>query len=56
MFTLREWKQLLKHPQDFIVQAVTIDGNDEWQPFPIGMGYDYTTLPQTIQPHYQYTD
>ena len=41
MFTLREWQQQYKHTDDLIVQASAIDGTDSWQPFPIGMQYNY---------------
>lgn len=51
--TLREWQYLIKHPQDFIVQASTTEHADGWQPFPIGMGFDYVTIPQTIQSYQQ---
>ena len=41
IFTLREWQQLLKNPNALIVQASTKDGSDSWQPFPIGMCWQY---------------
>lgn len=39
--TLREWQQRRKDPSEWIVQASAIDGSDSWQPWPIGMGYEY---------------
>jgi hypothetical protein len=41
MFSLREWQTHYKNPHDLIVQASSMDGNDNWQPFPIGMQYNY---------------
>jgi hypothetical protein len=41
MFTLREWQQYYKKTDDLIVQASAVDGTDSWQPFPIGMQYNY---------------
>jgi hypothetical protein len=39
--TLREWQQIFKPTTDLIVQASKTDGSDGWQPFPIGMQYQY---------------
>lgn len=39
--TLREWQQLYKKEASLIVQASVIDGSDSWQPFPIGMCWQY---------------
>jgi len=39
--TLREWQQIFKPTNDLIVQASKTDGSDGWQPFPIGMQYQY---------------
>ncbi len=39
--TLREWQQRNKSLEELIVQASAIDGSDSWQPWPIGMGYEF---------------
>ena len=39
--TLAEWQRIPKPTQEFIVQASSTDGHDTWQPFPIGMGYQW---------------
>ena len=39
--TLKEWQNLCKNPAELIIQASSIDGNDRWQSFPIGMQYSY---------------
>ena len=39
--TLREWQMCNKSISDMIVQASCIDGSDSWQPFPIGMQYEF---------------
>lgn len=41
--TLREWQQITKPIDEIIVQASAIDGSDSWQPWPIGMGYEFLT-------------
>ena len=41
LHTLREWQQLFKPTHDLIVQASKMDGSDGWQPFPIGMQFQY---------------
>ena len=41
MYTLREWQKESKNINNLIVQASHINGNDAWQPFPIGMQYSY---------------
>jgi hypothetical protein len=45
-FTLREWQTYIKEPQTLIVQASRIDGSDGWQPYPIGMSWQYVQIPQ----------
>jgi hypothetical protein len=40
-FTLFEWQQIYKNPNDLIVQASSIYKDDSWQEHPIGMGYLY---------------
>ena len=40
-YTLREWQQKFKEPCDLIVQASYMDGSDGWQPFSIGMSWQY---------------
>lgn len=42
--TLREWQGLVKDISDMIVQASSKDGNDAWQPFPIGMSWQFTKV------------
>ena len=39
--TLKEWQEQPKDINNLIVQASVIDGSDSWQPFPIGMQYNY---------------
>ncbi len=39
--TLREWQQQQKSLVELIVQASVMDGSDAWQPWPIGMGYEF---------------
>lgn len=39
--TLREWQQVKKPLEELIVQASAMDGSDSWQPWPIGMGYEF---------------
>ena len=41
--TLREWQQINKPLSEIIVQASAMDGSDSWQPWPIGMGYEFLT-------------
>jgi len=41
MYTLCEWQKKSKDINDLIVQASDMNGNDAWQPFPIGMQYSY---------------
>jgi hypothetical protein len=41
-FSLREWQKIFKDLKKFlIVQASAKDGSDSWQPFPIGMSWQY---------------
>lgn len=47
IYTLRNWQQIQKDPRNLIVQASATDGSDSWQPFPIGMSYNY--VPETPQ-------
>jgi hypothetical protein len=39
--TLREWQQMKKPLAEVIVQASAMDGSDSWQPWPIGMGFEF---------------
>ena len=39
--TLAEWQQTFKDISGLIVQASAVDGSDSWQPFPIGMCWQY---------------
>jgi hypothetical protein len=39
--SLRQWQQIQKDVRELIVQASAIDGSDSWQPFPIGMSWQY---------------
>ena len=48
-YTLREWQQIQKPIEDLIVQASAIDGSDSWQPWPIGMGYEFGTYKDLFQ-------
>jgi hypothetical protein len=41
MTSLREWQTVTKNPANLIVQASSTDGRDAWQPFPIGMQFNY---------------
>jgi len=47
--TLREWQQTSKNIHDLIIQASVVDGSDRWQPFSIGMQYNWML-------HYQKLD
>ena len=40
-YTLREWQKKYKDPRDLIVDASFEDGTDGWQPFSIGMSWQY---------------
>ena len=37
--TLNEWLSTEKDEGELIVQASSVNGNDDWQPFPIGMSW-----------------
>lgn len=39
--TLAEWQHTVKDISGLIVQASAVDGSDSWQPFPIGMSWQY---------------
>lgn len=39
--TLRAWQQLIKNQSDLIVQASSMDCDDEWRSWPIGMSWQY---------------
>jgi hypothetical protein len=39
--TLQEWQQLIKNPSDLIVQASSMDCDDGWRSWPIGMSWQY---------------
>lgn len=39
--TLREWQSIFKDTTSLIVQASSIDCDDGWRPWPIGMCYQY---------------
>ena len=39
--TLAQWQKFVKSTDDFILQGSTIDEWDGWQPFPIGMTYNW---------------
>ena len=41
IMTLNKWQKTTKNIQDLIVQGSTRDGGDNWQPFPIGMCFQY---------------
>lgn len=47
--TLREWQQYRKPISEFIVQASAVDGSDSWQPWPIGMGYEFLTYKELAE-------
>ena len=40
--TLKEWQNRQKPVFDLIVQASAKDGSDSWQPWSIGMSWQYT--------------
>ena len=40
--TLREWQQRHKNLETLIIQASSKDRRDSWQPFPIGMGFNFS--------------
>ena len=41
MQTLKKWQQTVKPLECLIVQATVKDGSSSWQPFPIGMGWQF---------------
>jgi len=41
IITLDGWQTILKSPESIIACASVTDHRDTWQPFPIGMGYQY---------------
>jgi hypothetical protein len=43
-YTLREWQNIVKDISGMIVQASSKDGNDTWQPFPIGMSWQFVKV------------
>jgi hypothetical protein len=43
VYKLSEWKKIYKNPQNLIVQASVLDGTDSWQPFSVGMCWNYLT-------------
>lgn len=47
--TLRQWQQMRKPIQELIVQASAVDGSDSWQPWPIGMGYEFLSYKDLFQ-------
>ncbi len=47
--TLREWQQMTKPISEVIVQASAMDGSDSWQPWPIGMGYEFLSYKDTFE-------
>jgi hypothetical protein len=47
--TLREWQQMTKPLSELIVQASALDGSDSWQPWPIGMGYEFIAYKDFFQ-------
>ena len=55
--TLREWQAYPKNAQEMIVQASSVDGSDAWQPFPIGMSWQFVPLYHNHQylPHGSHT-
>jgi len=42
IMTLRDWQKICKQNKILIVQGSARDGSDSWQPFPIGMSWQYT--------------
>ena len=40
-YTLEEWQQIVKDISGIIIQASTLDGKDSWQPFPVGMSWQF---------------
>jgi hypothetical protein len=47
--TLREWQQMTKPLSEIIVQASALDGSDSWQPWPIGMGFEFLAYKDLFQ-------
>jgi hypothetical protein len=43
-YTLKEWQSTLKDTSDIIVQASSMNMDDAWQPFPIGMSWQYVKV------------
>jgi hypothetical protein len=52
-FILRDWQNCFKPLDKMIVQASSMDGNDSWQPFPIGMQYPYARMANQLGEHLQ---
>ncbi len=38
---LKEWQTIFKNPSSLIVQASSMDADDGWRPWPIGMSWQY---------------
>ena len=55
--TLNEWQKLKKDEKNLIVQASVKNGSDSWQPFTIGMSWQYGLLDfKNISEKYQIGD
>lgn len=46
---LVDWQKAIKKLDRLIVQASAVDGSDSWQPFPIGMSWQYSLHKHTIE-------
>jgi hypothetical protein len=41
IYPLEEWQKITKDISGIIIQASSLDGNDSWQPFPVGMSWQF---------------
>lgn len=47
--TLREWQKIIKSRDELIINSSTVDGNDGYVPFPIGMSFRYIFWHKTLE-------
>jgi hypothetical protein len=51
IYYLEEWQKITKDISGIIIQASSLDGNDSWQPFPVGMSWQFIANPkEALQP------
>ena len=49
-YTLRQWQQLVKPEEEYIVAASSQDGYDRFMPWPIGMTYPFSEYNGPLEP------